>query len=326
MRSLVCSVMAILLFSSLVTASPNFTISFRDDQYLAEGLLQISGVDMNSDGHDEILLIGRDYVEPQAVLYVLNATNKEPELVWKSPNIMESKSPVHLTTGKFKPGERPQAAVVTNHHVLLFAWDANEGYRQIASISHNLSPWEVTAGDWNQDGLDELLVTRAEKSNAQGFIKRIEVYQIQDTDLKILSTSPNLGNIRSLTAGDLDGDHRDEIVVEIGKVNSPGSFSVIGTGEEGWKLKAGPLKLVKSAVFGMNITSFKGVATLCTASDRGKANLFVWKNGGLEQIDDLSFSAGLAAIAAGRFWPEREGLAVLAYPQSFRLLIEGEAL
>jgi hypothetical protein len=316
--------MVILLISTLAIATPNFTTSFRDDHYLAEGLLQISSKDMNSDGNDEILLIGRDYVDPQAILYILKAATKEPELLWKSPNIMENKSPVLLTVGKFTAGNQPQVAVVTNHWLKLFAWDATEGYRQMADIAHNLSPWEVTAGDWNQDGLDELFVTRAEKSNTQGFIKRIEVYQLQDSALKLVTTSPNLGNIRSLATGDLDGDGRDEVVIEVGKVNIPGCVTLFGTGEEGWKLKAGPLRLVKSAVFGMNVAKVKGNIVLCTASDRGKANLFRWKNGSLEQIDELSFSAGLAAITAGRFWSGKDGLAVLAYPQSFRLLTEGD--
>jgi hypothetical protein len=99
--------MAILLISTLAIATPNFTISFRDDHYLAEGLLQISSKDMNSDGNDEILLIGRDYVDPQAILYIVKAATKEPELLWKSPNIMENKSPVLLTVGKFVAGSQP---------------------------------------------------------------------------------------------------------------------------------------------------------------------------------------------------------------------------
>lgn len=324
MRLIVVSTVFVLLVTSLVFASPNFMTCYRDDRYLAEGLLHISAADMNGDGCDEILLIGRDYVEPQAILYILNATDKEPELLWKSPNIMESKSPVHLAVGQFLPGDRIQAAVMTNHRLTIIAWDADEGYRQIASIAHNLSPWEATAGDWNQDGIDELFVTRAERSNSQGFIKRIEVHQVLDAGLKPVATSPNLGNIRSLAAGDLDGDGRDEVVYEIGKANSPGSFTIVGTGEDGWKIKAGPQKLVKSAVFGMNVAMIHGVPTLCTASDRGKVHLFVWKDQRLSLSEEISFSAGLAAIAAGRFWSKQDGLAVLAYPQSFRLLMAGE--
>lgn len=322
---LFCSIiLAILLISSMAFSAAQFTPCFHDDQFIADGLLHLASADMNGDGKDELLLVGRDYIDPQASMYVLDTSPGKPVTVWQTPNMMEQNSPVLLAVGKFTDTKLPQAAVVTNHRLTLFGWGEAEGYHQILSVAHNIAPWEITAVDWNQDGLDEFVVTRAVR-NDETPVKRIEVYQLIEGSLKLLAVSPPLGNIRSLAAGDLNGDGIGEIVVEVGKVSQPGTYFVFKAGQTSWTPILGPVKLVKAAVYGMAIAPIDGRPALLTASERGKASIFRWNDGNLEPDGEMSFSAGLVSITAGTFWPGRTGIAVLAYPQTFHLLQEGEA-
>jgi hypothetical protein len=328
MRWLIITAMVLFVLLSIAVSATEYEYIFRDDHFLMDALLHAASGDMNDDGKEELIIVGRDYLDPQALLHIMDLSSERMEPIWTSENIMEEKSPVHLAVGHFLERERLLAVIVTDHRLVMYGWNPDAGYEHVKTITHKLTPGEVCAMDWDGDGVDEIVMSRVTKTGKKYYTERLEVYRVQEGELQIIVTGPEIGNIRSLTAGDIDGDGYDELVLEEGKTSKPGKILVFSTdGEQEWNQLFGPGRLVPAAVYGMSVVIRGEERFLYTASERGRVNIFQWREGNLQEVQEIDFSAGLVSLAAGHFWSNHPGLAVVAYPRSlrlFRLLLERE--
>lgn len=306
---------------SLAWAQPGYESWFRDDNFLMDGLMQVSAADLKGDGRDELLLIGRDYIDRQIQLHIFDQMTTPLEPCWTSENIMEDKSPIQLMTGRFTEDGRTVAITMTNQRLDIFGWDETKGYHLLTSFEHSLFPAETAAVDWDGDGRDELLVVRVAKAGSKHYFKQPEIYRVEERELHLISVGPVLGNIRSVTAGDLDGDGRHEVIVEEGVGSRAGVFRVYSPGDtfDEWKLRWGPETLIPAPIYGMTVAKVGEENYLFAASERGRLSFVRWENGKLVSDNIMGFGAGLVSVAVGDFG-EGINLALIAYPQSLRLL------
>lgn len=293
--------------------------SKRVAPFLMEGLLQVSAGDLDGDGLCELVVLGRDYTEPQALFHILKPGDGELEPVWRSPNILEERSPVYLATGDFLAAGRPEIIVVTNHRAEVYGWEVGMGYHRRLVLTYNINPGEVTAGDWDGDGRDELIITRVAKTGRNYYHEQIVVYRVDNDKLTLLSEGPVVGNIRAICAGDLDGDGRAEVIVEEGLGGKAGKLHVYFNKQTKWALGGDPASLVPAAVYGMTVTRGEN-SFVYTVSERGFLNIFRWADNSLQPMAQKGISSGLISVAPGGFWADRWGLAVLYYPNGLWLL------
>lgn len=305
----------------LAWAEPDYQSWFRDDNFLMDGLMQVAAADLNHDGKDELLLSGRDYIDRQVKLHIFDELKIPLEPRWTSENVMEDKSPVQLVTGKFKDDATNLALIITNSRLDIFGWSPDNGYERISSFAHKLHPGETAAVDWDGDGRDELLLIRVAKAGTKHYYERAEIYQVLDGELKLISVGPEMGNVRSVIAGDLDGDKRDEVVFEEGVASKPGVFKLYSpcSNASEWKLRWGPASVIPAPIYGMTIAEVEGAAYLFAASERGKLSWVRWENEGFVAVKTMGFSAGLVSVAVGNLG-ESPSIALIAYPQSLRIL------
>ncbi|HOQ25014.1 MAG TPA: VCBS repeat-containing protein [Bacillota bacterium] len=290
--------------------------------FLMEGLLQVASGDLDGDGLCELVVLGRDYTEPQVLVHVLKADTESGELaqVWQSPNILEERSPAHLAVGAFLTQGRRLILVLTNNRAELYGWEEKQGYRRQAAYTHNIAPGEVTAGDLDGDGRDELIVARVAKTGLKHYYEQLLVYRVEEDELVLLSEGPVLGNIRAVAAGDLDGDGRDEVLAEVGKASADGEIHIYSNEGAKWVRRAEPVTLADGAVYGMTVTRGTEGSFVYTASEQGCLHIFRWTGSGLQAVAEKKVNLSLYSVAPGGFWADHWGLALLYYPNGLWVL------
>lgn len=267
------------LIIQISAISLEYKIAFQDNEFLLEGIFQVINLDINDDGTDEIFLTGKNYVGREVFIYMLSLDSDfKPVIKWQSENLFEELSVLWLASGKFD-GIQNQLLAVSNTRFYFYS-SGNEGLNLTAKIPHNLKPLNIASGDIDGDGLTELIVARIGKITSKIYDNIIQVYKFEEGNLKLAAESGLVGNIRGLTAGDIDGDGSSEIIIDEGFRFDPGIIHILGL-KDGRIIERYQKKLIKGAVYAMNVAAFPEGFRLITASQNGKIDFFGWENNGL---------------------------------------------
>jgi len=156
--------------------------------------------------------------------------------------------------------------------------------------------------DVDGDGLDELLIVRLGKRMPSYDENIVEVYRLTTDGLTKMGSSPYLSNLRSLTAGDLDGDGLAEVVTEAGLSTRPGVVSLLAwdSAMQELALRFQMKNLLSTLPFGMTIATGAEGALLYTADGWGRLSLFRLEENRLTPVTEhFSFPNGLVGVANG---------------------------
>lgn len=289
---------------------------FNDKNFLTEGLFQVVATDLDEDGQREIMVAGKNYTTRELLVYKLN---NQLEVVWQSSNLFEERSILWISPGKFNDIGQV-LLVMTNTRFYLFKM-AYGTMQLVKEYKHNLDPLNLTAGDIDGDGYDELLVTRVGNVTLQMYNCYLEILKFSNDSWETFGKTANLGNIRGLATGDLNGDGQAEVFVEEGLRVSTGNIRMLTYVDNKLTEVYKGSQLVKGAAYGMRLQEHEGKKYLMTASSRGKINFLVWEEDHFTTVGE-EISAGGELIDAQLVNldhdPQQE-LMMIIYPQQIKV-------
>jgi hypothetical protein len=318
----------IFLIMQISANSPEYKMAFQDREFMMESIHQVLTADLDGDRHPEMVVTGKNYTTQEFFIYWLGLSSDfKPAVKWQSPNLFEDLSVLWVSAGKFISDQR-QLLAITSKNLYFYKAD-QEGLSLAKQEVHNFSKiLSVASGDVNGDGRDELVIARIGKVGKKFYEGSLQVWQLNNDKPVLLGESELLGNIRSITAGDLDGDGKSEILADEGQRFAPGNIHILSFNENKFTEIYCAKKLVASAVYSMIVAGFPEGIRLLTASSGGKVNFFAWKDNTLTPVATaLPFEGELVSVAAlstgeGRL-PE---LIVVGYPQNFSILTQNEGM
>lgn len=291
----------VLFIQTGATFSTSFETVFQDDQFLTESVFQLCATDLDNDGQSEALLSGKNYTGREVFVYWLKpGTDGKPQVEWQSENLFEDLSPLWIGYGKFTADEH-QFLALSNTQAYFYQYRPDSGKPgPVLKVEHDLKPLNMTNGDLDGDGRDELVIARVGKITAQNYQAFLQIWRFDEAGRMTLVAESNLiGNIRGIGAGDLDGDGRSELLVDEGTRFASGNIHLLRlenqTLVESYSLK----KALKGAVYAMIVAKFPEGNRLVTASTDGQLTFFAWQDGQLVPAGrSLSFQDELVAVAA----------------------------
>jgi hypothetical protein len=316
----------VLLIMQISANFADYRLVYQDDHFLMEGLFQVIETDLDQDGASEFVMAGKNYTAHELFLawFTLGPDHK-PVLRWQSPNLFEDRSVIWVAAGKFT-GSENQLLAVTETQYYLFQWQ-NGQMELMRKGTHELKPLNITGGDLDGDGHTELVVAKIGRITAKQYDGVLQVWKLKENGWELVSQSDQtVGNIRSLTAGDLNGDGKAEIVMEEGVRTSPGTLHLFALAENKITERSRLNKPVKGVIYGLTVTSLSGAPRLITATDSGRVNTFAWdsnRNALVAVEKEKRFRWNLIDLAVGAAGSGADAkLLLIAYPQ--RLLILSE--
>jgi WD40 repeat protein len=287
----------------LIQISANFSdykLVFEDEHYLLEGIFQVVETDLDHDRVSEFVICGKNYVGEEMFVYWLTrngVADGPPVVKWQSQNLFEERSNLWVATGKFTADEN-QLVAVSDSQFYIYQSE-NETLNLILQENHKFEPLNVSAGDIDGDGRDEMVVARIGKITSKIYDGMVQVWRFKEGKFELMVESGLLGNIRGLTTGDLDGDGKSEIVVEEGLKFGAGNIHVLSFGEDKLTEKYCLKKPVKGAIFSLKVKNFPEGIRLIAGSTTGKVNFFSWENNKLVLTGkELSVDCSLVDLAA----------------------------
>ena len=232
-----------------------------------------------------------------------------------------------MTTGKLLPSGEEAIIIFTEKCLYLYTYE-NERITLTSQIYHSLSPYELSAADLDGDGIDELLVVRLGKRMDKYDEKVVDVYRLLGEELLKIGTSPLLGNIRSITGGDLDGDGYAEVITESGLSSRSGTITFLRWDQEEEMLvpEFKSEKLLPAVAFGMQVGTIDKRSILYTADGWGRLNFFTLEEKGFKAIrKERSFPSGLVTVATGDINGDGEQeVVVVGHPNNLHICRLGE--
>lgn len=298
MRLLKTVITALLVFTILpltwsAPASPQFTA----EDYLYEAWFKVEAADLMGLGASQLAVLGRDYTESQLSVKLLTWEEGKLTTYWESPNLSQE-GPALLAAGRPLPSGQPALIILTQDQLYLYTYE-NENIILVSQFKHTLSPYELSVADLDGDGQDELLIVRVGERLPTFEERVVEVYRLTAEGLVKMGSSPFLGNIRCLTAGDLDGDGLAEVVTDAGLSTRSGVFTLLDWDPVKAELvpRFQEKNLLSNMAFGMTITTDASGPLLYTADGWGRLNHFRLENNKFSPATDyLTFPNGLVAV------------------------------
>ncbi len=318
---LVCVV--ILLLMQIAADFTEYKPVFQDDRYLMEGLFQALEADLDQDGRPELILSGKNYIGRELFVYWLDGTaDFKPVVRWQSPNLFEERSILWIACGKFS-GEKNQLLALTETAGYLYEF--GDGTLALArQFAHKLQPLTVAAGDIDGDGRSELVIGTIGKITSKIYDGVVQVWRLGESGPELAAqTQGTVGNIRGITAGDLDGDGLAEILVEEGLSTKSGRIHRFQFSENKLVERNALKNPSSGAIYGMKVKTTADGPRLFTASHNGKLNVFAldasgqWTVDGKERSFNCSFVDLDLADLNGDGSPE---LIFAGYPQRLWIL------
>jgi hypothetical protein len=301
MRLFKTVITAFLIFTMLpltwsAPASPQFTA----EDYLYEAWFKVEAADLLGLGASQLVVLGRNYTEGRLSVKLLTWEERKLTDYWESPNLLKE-GPALLAVGRPHSSGQIMLIILTQDQLYLYTYE-NGNIILASQFEHTLSPHELSVADLDGDGRDELLIVRLGKRLSTYDEKVVEVYRLTAEGLIKMGSSPFLGNIRCLAAGDLDGDGWSEVVTDAGLSSRPGVFTLLAwdPGQEELVLRFQMENLLSNMAFGMTITTNASGSLLYTADGWGRLNHFRLENNKLIPADDYwTFPNALVAVVTG---------------------------
>ncbi|HEY8486143.1 MAG TPA: VCBS repeat-containing protein [Limnochordales bacterium] len=254
-------------------------------------LLQLVAADLEGDGTDELVAVGRNYELREDRLYVLGCQpgveGCQLALRWRGPAWGGPLESVALTAGRFTGQQRWELFTAAGSVVRLWAWVAGELRRL----------WEGrTIAPVDQAVAVELPGHQAAVAMTLLYTRplwhvRLGVFRWDGQALHLLAPPVQAGPVRSMTALDLLGDGLSELVLEVGRGANPGLLQL-------WRwdgttyAPAGSLQVEHAAIFALGRGSVGGPGSrgeqLLVADSRGRVALYAWEGGRLAPVGPAS--------------------------------------
>lgn len=216
------------LAGAIAAAAANYAWEYRQDGFRFEGILSVVAIDLDRDGRAELAVAGRNYLAGETAVELHEWRGETFSLLWRSRNLLESESSLLILPVEWPEGPALVALTRTGYHIIRHR---DGKYAEVAQGAMTFYAEEGASGDLDGDGYDELIVSTTLRNTRDGREKALRVLAWDGGDLTVMASSEPIGNIRSLAAGDLDGDGRAEVVAEAGVTVKAGQFHLLRLAE-----------------------------------------------------------------------------------------------
>jgi hypothetical protein len=310
----------VMLFIQISASTIKYQPLFNQNNYLLEAILQAQAVDLNDDRHAELLVTGKNYLNRELFVYGLEfSVTGKPVVKWRSANLFEEGGILWAAVGNFS-GTGKQVVVVTKHQYYFYDFD-QKGFKLVTNVSSDGEPLAVAAADLDGDEIAELIIVKVGSIASNAYNCVVEIRKRTDGKFTTVYQSGLLGNIRSITTGDLDHDGQTELVVEKGLRLDTGKIHFYHfTNRQ--LVETGHFKPANGgAIYAMKVSNFPDGQRLVTGSTHGKINMLKWVNGSLAPIvPEIAVKSSLVDLEVadinGDTKPE---LITVGYPAKFTI-------
>jgi hypothetical protein len=309
------------------SANAEYRIAFQES-FLEEGTTyyQLINGDLDHDQTPDFILTGQNNEAREFFIYWLSVgQDLKPVVKWQSDNLFEEKSIWWVAIGKFT-ADQEQLLAISDTQLLLYQYE-KMGFQLVKQEPCNFTPLNLTSGDLDGDGRWELAIAKIGQITNQIYNSKIQIWCYNDLEDKFVlkSESGLLGNVRGLTAGDLNNDGIAEILVDEGLRFQSGNIHLLKWKDNRIEEESCLKKAIKGAIYAMNIGTFPDRIRLVTASSSGKVNFLFWNNQTLTlEKPEVSFECELISIVVSDLNLDQiPELIVTGYPQQLSILSSG---
>lgn len=292
-------------------------------------VLHVAAGDLDGDGADELVLVGRDYERQEDRLHVWGCRQPSPGST--SPCPLEprvlgptSKGPlghVALAVADLLGAGRAQVLVAMDSRVEL--WSLHPGgslglvwQGEYGTSVEQLAPLRLP-------GIRGAVAMAAVRTRPR-WEKRLEVAGWTGSGFTKLWDGVPVGPMRSLAAADLVGDGQSELVMDVGSGNDAGQAQVWRWDGQAF-VRAGAQRLRDAPVFALAAAAVGGPGAaqlVLVADDRGRVSLYRWGSQGFVRVGDgETLGWSLVSAAVGDFDGDGTPEAVVVeYPNLVHML------
>ncbi|MGQ9778603.1 MAG: FG-GAP repeat domain-containing protein [Bacillota bacterium] len=287
---------------------------FRQEGFRFEAILSAGAADLDGDGRDEVIIVGRNYLDREVCVEVLGWQDGSLVPEWRSPNLLEPESSLLALPVRRREGPPLLFAITRSRFRIICHGEG--GYAETYTGPMEFAAEEGTSGDLDGDGQDELVLSATLRNTKSGREKNLRLLSFSPDGLSCLAASAPVGNIRALAAGDLDGDGRAEVIAEVGVTTKPGEFHLFRLEDGLLRRFATQKTLLPAAGYGLAVGPWTAErAGLLAASAPGRLFSFSWTRGSLVKEAEMAFRGSPIALSLGDLdgdgCPE---MIIVAYP------------
>lgn len=288
-------------------------------------VLQLVVADLDADGDDELVALGRHYELQEDRLYVLRCRPEGPgcrlTTMAQGPRLTGRLGHVALAVGRITGQRGAEILSARGRSLSLWAWTG----RQLRPA------WEGSVGaPVEQAAVVELpgmtgVVAMTLVYTRPTWHKRLALFRWNGNGFEPMGRPVPAGPVRSMVALDLRGNGRSDLVLEVGRGSAPGAFQL-------WQwdgsvfARADTTQLQHAAVFALGggpVHPPQGPGEqLLVADNRGQVALYAWQDGRFIRIGEVQ-SLGWSLVSAVTGDLDGDGTAeavVVEYPNLLHLL------